>query len=620
MSFSASSSTFGRSKPTFYSEEEETNLDQISQDGYSSKDSMLFVIDCSSSMQQPDENGKVPVLEAFQGVQAVLMNKIFTSGNDYVGIVLYGTEKKSNPADHDHIYVLQDLDIPDAELIKETEAITSGSMDFLEEYGATQEEHPLGNVFWTCIDMFGLKAPKSGSKRIFLITNEDNPHSGNQNFRNSAVQRAKDLAEVDIRIELFGVNKPDHDFDRSLFYENILSFQQRIGREVDEEWQLDAKTPAGTGNALDDLVARIRRKGSKKRSQFRIPFQLAEGLTIGVRGYTLVQEQKRKPYKYVADIFQQSLEVEPITAWKCADTNNYLLPTDIKQWYPYGGEKVVFSQEEIKAMRTFRDPGKFGFTAKSLLAKALWPTTGLVLIGFKPRRLLRKHYNISHSYFIYPDELEYEGSTRTFSALLYAMLKLDQVAICSFIRSSNTLPKIVALLPQAEELDDHGVQVSPPGLSIISLPYADDIREIPVESTPRASEDIVELTKKCINKSQIPGHYNDMAIENPSLKRHYESLHAIVLEKDIGEAEDRTVPDYEEIHRNIGHSIKTLKEALDREVPEELEGPAVKKRPTGDESSPRVKRARSQASVEDHWRNKSLDKVGDVVTENQRKV
>ncbi|KAG0181422.1 X-ray repair cross-complementing protein 6 [Apophysomyces sp. BC1034] len=437
--------------------------------------------------------------------------------------------------------------------------------------------------------MFGLKAPKSGSKRLFLITNEDNPHKNNMSLRNSAFQRAKDLSEVDIQIELFGLNKSDHDFDTNLFYQDILALDQKSERNADDERQLDARTPMGSGNSLEELTVKIRNKGSKKRSLFRIPLHVAEGLTIGVRGYTLVQEQKRRPYKYVADIFQQPLEVETVTAWKCSDTDNYLLPTDIKHYYPYGGEKIVFSKDEIKKIRTYIDPG-------------------IVLIGFKPRRALRRHYNMSHSYFIYPDEQEYEGSTRTFSALLYAMLKQNQIAICSFVPRANSLPKIVALLPQAEELSDCGVQIVPPGLNVIILPYADDIRDIPAESTPQASEEIIELTKKCINKSTVHGHYNDMAIENPSLRRHYESLHAIVLEKDIGEPVDQTIPDYEEIHERIGGNIRKLKEALDKEAPEELDELESGKYKVGGAASSRAKRSMTEGSVEDHWRDHTLDR------------
>ena len=40
-------------------------------------------------------------------------------------------------------------------------------------------------------------------------------------------------------------------------------------------------------------------------------------------------------------------------------------------------------------------------------------------------------------------------------------------------------------LLQAEELDDHKVQVTPPGFHVIFLPFADDFRKIKLEDAPR---------------------------------------------------------------------------------------------------------------------------------------
>lgn len=59
---------------------------------------------------------------------------------------------------------------------------------------------------------------KVGHKRIFLFTNEDNPNSEDQHVRTQSIQRAKDLAELGIDIELFSMNKPGEMFDPMKFY------------------------------------------------------------------------------------------------------------------------------------------------------------------------------------------------------------------------------------------------------------------------------------------------------------------------------------------------------------------------------------------------------------------
>lgn len=47
----------------------------------------------------------------------------------------------------------------------------------------------------------------------------------------------------------------------------------------------------------------------------------------------------------------------------------------------------------------------------------------------------------------------------------------------------NQAPVFAAVVPQAEELDEKDTQVTPPGMHCIILPFLDDIRANPVDST-----------------------------------------------------------------------------------------------------------------------------------------
>ena len=86
------------------------------------------------------------------------------------------------------------------------------------------------------------------------------------------------------------------------------------------------------------------------------------------------------------------------------------------------------------------------------------------------------------------------------------------VAICRFVPRLAASVRLVALIPQVvtcillenkyrinstvvspftvfyvqeEELDEHNVQLSPPGFHLIFLPFADDLRKLSYEDTPR---------------------------------------------------------------------------------------------------------------------------------------
>ena len=44
------------------------------------------------------------------------------------------------------------------------------------------------------------------------------------------------------------------------------------------------------------------------------------------------------------------------------------------------------------------------------------------------------------------------------------------------------------ILTQDEELDEHKVQITPPGFHIIFLPFADDFRKVKYEVTPKGKK------------------------------------------------------------------------------------------------------------------------------------
>jgi ATP-dependent DNA helicase 2 subunit 1 len=118
------------------------------------------------------------------------------------------------------------------------------------------------------------------------------------------------------------------------------------------------------------------------------------------------------------------------------------------------------------------------------------------LLGFKPISALKPYHQITHSYFLFPDESRIEGSVALFSALLLQMHRKRQIAICTMQARLIGVPKLIALLPQVccpicfylvladtlqlEEINpETGHQMAAPGINVIVLPWADDIRSPP---------------------------------------------------------------------------------------------------------------------------------------------
>lgn len=112
-----------------------------------------------------------------------------------------------------------------------------------------------------------------------MFTNEDDPVRDDASSRDRSVQRAKDLSDLGIDIELFSMNKPNKEFDPTKFYQSIITFEE------DED---GAAINFDASSKFEELRARVRRKEFKKRSLARIPFYLGPDIEIAVRLYVLI--------------------------------------------------------------------------------------------------------------------------------------------------------------------------------------------------------------------------------------------------------------------------------------------------------------------------------------------
>ena len=81
------------------------------------------------------------------------------------------------------------------------------------------------------------------------------------------------------------------------------------------------------------------------------------------------------------------------------------------------------------------------------------------MLGFKPLTALEAYHQLRPAAFVYPHEHSLPGSASAFIALHARLLERKMYALCSFVRSRVAEPRLAALLPQAEEIDDAGSQV-----------------------------------------------------------------------------------------------------------------------------------------------------------------
>jgi len=492
------------------------------------RDGLIFLIDATVSMfvKGEDEEG-TPFQKSITCAKNVLMSKIISSDKDLVGVILFGTEKNQNSSDFPNVYDLQALDMPDADRILQLEQLESsdGVQSFGNDYG-NSDGFALSDALWACSKMFASTTYKISHKRILLFTNNDDPHRVDNEKKKRAIRKAKDLSDLGIDLQLLHL-KSEGEFDVNKFYIDIMD---------DEEEEGDLPDPA---EKLDELMMRVRMKEYKKRSTASVAFQLGGGMNMGVSIYSLNRPQKKGSYIHVDS--RTNEEVQCVTKYICRDTGQELLPTDIKFYQDFAGEKVIFEKEEVAQMKSLVDPG-------------------LTLIGFKPKDTLKLHYHIKPSSFLYPDDKKVEGSAALFTSLLNRCSARNVIPICTFARS-NTAPRYVALVPQPEEIDEHGLQINPPGFHMVYLPYADDIRKLDVEEHPKANEQQIDKMKEIVDKLKFT--YTSDSFENPALQKFYRCLEAFALDRDEVETfEDLTEPNTERMDKKAGSLIDEFKDMV----------------------------------------------------------
>ena len=424
--------------------------DNTEQQFFPTKDCIIFLIDCSSSMfniiQDTTLNQKTtPLSTLLKVTENFLKTKIISNQNDLFGIVLFNTEIKNNEMDFDGVNALFKIEAPNALNIKKIKMMAQNCdpeinkdkyQDELNTIFKPLENNKinfLNNAIWYVHSILKNYEKKNYKRRIFLFTDNDDPITNPQD-KNVLIQRAKDMNDSDIIFELFPMNFNDKPFNLNNFYAHIIPANQDDDLDGGNENIFGIQQ---CNDRLRELTKRIRQKEMKKRTLGKCPFFLTNNTKIYMNIYSCIKKSN-KGRVYNVDAKTNKL-LKSVTSLICKDTGGELYPEQVGTYQLYGNKKIIFTKEEMNKIK------------------------------FLP------YYNIRESYFIYPNELYSNGSSKLIDALIKQMLNKNKCAIVKFIAREGSVIKLCALIPQAEKYDEDYFQ-TPPGFNMIVLPWADDIR------------------------------------------------------------------------------------------------------------------------------------------------
>lgn len=248
-----------------------------------------------------------------------------------LGSIGYGIQAKTrNSQEFPGIHVLQNLEELSAERIREIQTLAEDSDSFIEILGGSLKipikgssssvsssssvfsassavsSHPLMmaedgggaerraeidfyHLLWIASVLFSEdnSLKKNASKRIFLFTDADSPNSGDAELRNRSFQKAKDLQQLGVEMEVFALEAPadGQKFDVRKFYSELLNYgnygmnhpprqQKQFEESLENPWRV---------SLLGALDERLRMKEYKKRSLATVPLQITPDVKISVK-------------------------------------------------------------------------------------------------------------------------------------------------------------------------------------------------------------------------------------------------------------------------------------------------------------------------------------------------
>lgn len=232
----------------------------------------------------------------------------------------------------------------------------------------------------------------------------------------------------------------------------------------------DGVSEMNTVDGLGELKNAISALKAIKRALFTNYIELTPGVKIGVKGYKIYSKtmpvkttqacRVGNQYRFVE---RKSINVGVVSLHDfiylyhdinlIQNTGKTLEPQEIRKTFKFGPNYLQFFPEQISEITSIGDPI-------------------IKLIGFKPSSSVEWMYNVNSSYFLYPTEDNFVGSVRSFTSLVKSLWKTNKVAIVWAIFRRNSSGRMGALIPSVSENE-------PQGLHFVSLPFSDDIRDVP---------------------------------------------------------------------------------------------------------------------------------------------
>ena len=507
---------------------------------YGVRDGILFVIDATPPMFETDPKEGVPYfLQCIRHYKEILKQKLGWNRTDWMGLILFGTDKWDTDSETEHVLTLEKLNLISVDSLKEIIKIDEGSKWKYYKGIASSTAYPLHDVLWHAVLTFSAIKITMPMRRVILFTCRDNPPL-TDNEKHRIRVKASSYADIGIQLCVVGLGE---NWKHELFYKDLEILSGKI--DTDDYERI----------SLQDSVKQVK---LPSRNMAKLPWRLGGNVIIDVSLRNLSVKTQYIKKEYISK--ESNVPLTSYTYLNLADDDNNSnneedeendqLPTpvlqiEIKKYQEFGGRKICFQPAELRSLGTTRPPG-------------------IDLICIKPI-FYQPLYHCGAPYFIIPGKSNRTDNKLVFGGLLNKCDSRNLMIICAVTIRKRSAPSLYTMIPNAK----HG------GFYLYKMPFKENIRNLSVyypehiyddnKNKPPSDPNGIKLLEKMIQKLKI--QYDPEQFSNPKFQVQLQTVETLALDLEQGEPPpDDTIPLIDKMRRRVEDLLKKYDEIFHEEV------------------------------------------------------
>ena len=467
---------------------------------YGVREATLFLVDATHKMFEVEPEAKLSHIQTFFKLyKQILRQKLAWSMQDWMGVVLFGTEESDTNSEWKHIQNLQELRVVTLDDLQRIRKLTKSGIKGYRSM-KSEDAYPLHDALAYAMDIFLKIKTVLTKRRIVLITSHIAKLADDEKHRIRSM--AASLKDVDIKLYVIGLGK---NWIQDQFYKDLEILSRKTDVDV---YRMTSPV---------DLVQQIK---APSKNIARLCFKICDNLELDLVVRTLGRKRRSLQTKPLSKATNQVLSRS--TYFKDEDSNDensdseelnlpFLIPEEVN-WQTkelIGHRKLRFTQKERSQIKHLHPPA-------------------IKIIGTRPIPDDLFRYHVKRKYFVRADY----GSTRKdnllfFGALLNKCAAKEKMIVCMFTLRMNTQTNLCYMIPNAEL----------GGFYLSKIAYQGNIGDKSealhhYDAQNWVTDEEVALWKKTIN--QLNMHYHPYKFRSYKLECQIQIVEKLALDKKPG--------------------------------------------------------------------------------------